>query len=136
MQFLKGFRKVAELTMHSDGTPFRMLDTEPAPYSAGAAQVAPTGIPTYQPNGGERLKHRKKDLKNTALMVALGKEASSGMGPIDGVGTKSDAADTLTSQLKWDYSGDEIPENFGYNEKNKAVKKFRKGAKHGLSGRI
>lgn len=131
MRFLKGFQKTASAAFvrHNDGTEFKIQDTDPAPYSAGAAQAAPSGIPTYQPT--EAKKNSKITRKMMGTLIALGKMASSRVGGLDGVGSKSDAADTLATQLKWDTSSDEIPENFGYNrdEKKPPMRRTRKGAR-------
>jgi hypothetical protein len=122
MHFLVGLTKIAALTYHNDGSEFKVNDTDPAAYEPRAGGMAPTGIPSYDPSGANKWQPVKKETpgdkkKKDALLIAMGKEGMADTGALDYVGTKSDAADTLATQLKWDKSdkGDEIPENFGYN---------------------
>lgn len=55
MFFVRGFKKIADssqaFTSRNDGGgEFKITDTEPAPYVAGAGGMAPSGIPSYKPN--------------------------------------------------------------------------------------
>jgi hypothetical protein len=104
MRFLEGLKKCAAFERHSDGSEFKVNDTEPAAYAAGAAS-APTGLPAYQTNA-ERLKDKKTGKKEELLNILMGK-----MGSFQG-------ASGLADQLKWDVSTDDIPENFGSSKAN------------------
>lgn len=144
MQFLKGFLKTAALTVHNDGTEFKVTDNSPAPYEAGHAYSAPTGIAMYMPEGKSRFQPAIKDTpsqlkKRVALSIAMGKEATISFaggdmdGSLDYVGTKSDAADTLATQLKWDKSYGVAPADNKYTRQTKPIKK---GVTNGIRKRV
>ena len=113
MLFISGFKKTA-FTNHLDGSEWKISDTEPAPHAAGAVETA------HQPTFKYKME-RKKLSENSDLDASNGarallkKKASHITGALDHVGTRSDAADTIATQLKWETSSDEIPENMGYN---------------------
>lgn len=135
MHFLKGIHKTATFARHSDGTEFKTMDTEPAVYAAGQGNLAPAGIAAHQASGTKNPKTKKTH--NAALALVLAKEAGIN-GTLDYVGTRSDAADTLTTQLKWDQSSPDIVETSGYNvqkdsapggkKKMKILRTFEKSA--------
>jgi hypothetical protein len=117
-----GFTKIAALDRHSDGTEFKIQDTDPAPYAAGAGGLSPSGIPTYRPIDIMSNKAKpsvKKAIKQTALNIALfGKSANVDPGDVAQayIGTSGQGADTLVSQLKYETSTDNISQNLGYNQ--------------------
>lgn len=119
MHFLNRLRKTAAFSNHSDGSEWKVTDTEPAPYAAGSvAAHQPTF--TYGIDGSIHKKIEGLTAANGAKAI-LKKKASPYTGALDHVGTKSDASDTLVTQLKWETSGDEIPENMGYNPSKSRV---------------
>lgn len=118
MFFISGFRKTAAFTNHSDGSEWKISDTEPAPYAAGAVETAHQSTFRYLGSTNNLNKNNTLDASNAARAL-LKKKASPITGALDYVGTRSDAADTLATQLKWDTSGDDVPENMGYHH-NKA----------------
>jgi len=133
MFFVRGLHKTAAFTNHSDGSEFKVMDTEPAPYSAGAGGMAPAGIPSYRPVdilSNKPKPSTRKALKEKAVMIAMiGKLGSQG-DPRDSsayIGTAGQGAETLASQLKYETTTDNITQNMGYNlpsgKKKKGAKK-------------
>jgi len=140
MRFVISFLKTAALSNHSDGSEFKITDTEPAPYVPGAGGMAPSGIPSYRPTDdksqAEQPKSGRAAEKKRALDLAmLGKmadarDANDWMG-----GAPSQGADTLVSQLKYETGFNNITEDMGYNKTKqkdsptlRRLKRFRKGA--------
>lgn len=133
MLFVTGFQKIAAFTQHSDGSEFKITDTEPAPYAAGTTPPAHQATFRYQDSKETETAGRLSAAH--AARKLLKKHAQSSLtGALDYVGTQSDAADTLASQLKWETtSGDEISQNPVYNTgKNRPhrVRDKKRGHKH------
>ena len=134
MRFVTGLRKIADMDHNNQGLEFQ-TQNEPA-YGAGAAQVAPTGIPTYQPTGGPVSGKLNKRMKRLAgVQVAMGKLSAADPYAADGVGTQGQGAETLVTQLKWDSSTpNNNPEDLGYNPSKRSGPRERRknGAGKGM----
>jgi len=147
MQFVTGFKKTAAYgasTLSGDtGQGFKVVDTEPMPFVAGAGGMSPSGIPSYKPTETSKVpwspyKSRKAAEKARALEIAmLSKMASQGdpRDPTAYVGNQGQGADTLVSQLKYETGYNNITEDMGYNKVKykdsptlKRLKRYRKGA--------
>jgi hypothetical protein len=144
MWFVRGLMKSAAFDRHSDGSEFKIQDTEPAPYVAGVGGMSPSGFAANKPLESAVKKtpwkpeqsKKKAEIQRALDIAMLGKMAGLNAGECDGVGTSSQGAETLSSQLKYETTTDNITENMGYNKIKyqdspllKRLKKFNKGAK-------
>ena len=107
--FTLGLCKRAALDRHNDGTEFKISDTDPAPYAAGAGGVAPSGIPMYQPSEDKSkpLSGKAGEKKQALLIATMGKAASVDPRELNLAGDTGDRAqttDTTVSQLKYETS--------------------------------
>jgi hypothetical protein len=133
MFFVSGLHKTSAFTNHSDGSEFKVTDTEPAPYSAGPGGMAPAGIPSYRPVdilSNKPKPSTRQAMKERAIGIAMiGKLGSQG-DPRDSsayIGTAGQGAETLVSQLKYETTTDNITESMGYNNRvRQALKKGKK----------
>jgi hypothetical protein len=125
MSFVDGLQKVADMDHNNQGLEFNTASTPP--YDAGAAFLANTGIPKYQPQGDGNVfssgkKKPKKGEDLVAINVALSKYALDDSGPSAEMGgnQSGQGASTLATQLKYETSTPGInPETYGWDPTSK-----------------
>lgn len=132
MHFVKRFVKTADLDRNLSGNEYDRAKGQPEAYApnVGAAGVANSNIPQYQPTEMDKKNRKKYD----ALFIAEGKLA-------EGVGSQnmSDTDPGIVDQLKYEKSDGITPEQLGYQGKKKFIKGLKKsasvlsGLKSGLS---
>jgi len=147
MHFLTGFHKIADFGLNTGGREYKLED-RPEPYAAGAAQMAPTGIPVYNPKGIDQnsqqaLNKKDKNIRAASVMIAMSKmssilkfgyglEGSYALGA-DGAGAGMDTAEAVSEQLKYTTSHNMKPEYMGYDKNSKAqYMKYLNAAKKGV----
>lgn len=111
MRFVIAFEKRAAFDRHSDGTEFKISDNEPMAHIPGAGGMAPSGYEIYEPLPGNS--NGKKNIKELRRRFVLGKLGSPQAGLLAGP-SKSDTAEAVSEQLKYETTGDLRPEREGW----------------------